>query len=112
MTNRVSFTSRRVLYANDSCSSLPHRGNERILVKLLWSKISVFRLLNFSRAATELCIGREKRLESYRCSKNGSLLDAVEGKVDLSDAFSVSIGDLFALRQISVLFFAKNKFVY
>ena len=41
-----------------------------------------------------------------------SLLDAVEGKVDLSDAIRVRIGDLFALRQISVLLFAQNKFAY
>ena len=66
MTNRVSFTSRRVLYANDNCSSLPHRGNERILVKLLWSKISVFRLLNFSRAAAELCKGRGKEVRELK----------------------------------------------
>ena len=41
-----------------------------------------------------------------------SLLYTVEGKIDLSDAIRARIGDLFALRQISVLFFAQNKFAY
>jgi hypothetical protein len=71
---KVCSKSRIVLYASDRVSSFGRGGKERKLAILLWSKMSTFRFVNFSRCDTALIRQKVRRV---RKSIALSLLETV-----------------------------------
>ena len=90
-----------------------------MVVILLWSRMSVLRLVNFSSCSTLLItqttIVRIRQTKENLLKKDNKsvqmfiLLDGVEGEVDLDDCTSIGLRDFFGLAQVAIFFFAQDK---
>ena len=90
-----------------------------MVVILLWSRMSVLRLVNFSSCSTLLItqttIVRTRQTKKFVEKRQQSvqvfiLLDGVEGEVDLDDCAPIGLRDFFGLAQVAIFFFAQDEF--